>query len=233
LTSCCGRLDPMRWTLSPSLRSKGHWGYDQPLLTACRPDLTVTPESCHGVHIVLADNGVVLGYYQLAGVPPRGELTDLFVDPSAIGRGLGRRLLEHALVARLRGARHRLPSARGELLPEGQRGSDRNCGQRLDPRSPAASPRTARPPSRGAATDVSNHSLRAERHAPDRSRAARPPRRCWSTPFSASDSTRPTKSLRSTRCLHAKTRPASRLSYSTADSGRPARILHTLSAGVG
>ncbi|HWD04379.1 MAG TPA: GNAT family N-acetyltransferase [Amycolatopsis sp.] len=48
----------------------------------------------------------LLGYYRLDGTPPDGELVDLFVDPTAIGTGLGRRLWEHAVAqARERGFR--------------------------------------------------------------------------------------------------------------------------------
>ncbi len=79
-------------------RSKGHWGYDAAFLAACRTELTVHPDSCDGMHTVVADrDGVLVGYYQLAGSAPAGELTDLFVAPAAIGHGIGRRLLEHAL----------------------------------------------------------------------------------------------------------------------------------------
>jgi ribosomal protein S18 acetylase RimI-like enzyme len=35
--------------------------------------------------------------YRLTGEPPEGELEDLWLDPELIGRGMGRRLFEHAL----------------------------------------------------------------------------------------------------------------------------------------
>lgn len=81
-----------------ALRSKGHWGYDEAFLAACRPELTMRGESCDGVRVVVAERGgVLLGYYRLAGVAPLGELAELWVDPPGIGRGVGRLLLEHAL----------------------------------------------------------------------------------------------------------------------------------------
>lgn len=80
-----------------TLRSKAHWGYDPGFLDACRAELTVRPADCDGRRVVVAENGaLLLGYYRLAGSPPRGELADLFVDPRRIGTGLGKALLRHA-----------------------------------------------------------------------------------------------------------------------------------------
>jgi GNAT superfamily N-acetyltransferase len=81
-----------------ALRSKAHWGYDAAFLEACRADLTTDPAWCDGVRLVVAeDDGVLLGYARIAGGPPVAELAGLFVDPPAIGRGVGGALLEHAL----------------------------------------------------------------------------------------------------------------------------------------
>lgn len=81
-----------------ALRSKGHWGYDAAFLEACREDLTIAPEWCDGVRLVVAEeDGVLLGYARIAGGPPVAELAGLFVDPPAIGRGVGALLLRHAV----------------------------------------------------------------------------------------------------------------------------------------
>lgn len=81
-----------------ALRSKGHWGYDAAFLEACREDLTVDPQWCDGMRLVVAEeDGVLLGYARIAGEPPVGELDGLFVDPPAIGRGVGELLLQHAV----------------------------------------------------------------------------------------------------------------------------------------
>jgi GNAT superfamily N-acetyltransferase len=81
-----------------ALRSKGHWGYDAEFLAACREDLTIRPEWCDGLRLVVAEqDGVLLGYARVAGEPPVGELAGLFVDPVAIGRGVGGLLLRHAV----------------------------------------------------------------------------------------------------------------------------------------
>ncbi len=81
-----------------ALRSKGHWGYDEKFLAACRVELTLQPQQCDGVHtVVAARGGALLGYYRLAGEAPVAELADLFVDLMAIGRGVGATLLADAV----------------------------------------------------------------------------------------------------------------------------------------
>ena len=73
-------------------------GYDPAFLDACRDDLTIDPAWCDGVRLVVAEEaGTLLGYARVAGGPPVGELAGLFVDPSAIGRGVGGVLLRHAV----------------------------------------------------------------------------------------------------------------------------------------
>lgn len=90
-----------------ALRSKGHWGYDPAFLDACREDLTIDPAWCDGVRLVVAEEArTLLGYARVSGGPPVGELAGLFVDPSAIGRGVGGLLLRHAVaIARGLGVR--------------------------------------------------------------------------------------------------------------------------------
>ena len=83
-----------------ALRSKAHWGYPPEFLAACRAALTVDPADCDGSAVRLAvRTGQVLGFWRLAATddPARGELTDLFVDPPAIGTGVGRLLVTDAL----------------------------------------------------------------------------------------------------------------------------------------
>jgi ribosomal protein S18 acetylase RimI-like enzyme len=81
-----------------AIRSKGHWGYDQDFLDACRAELTFRAEDVAGRRIVVAESAAgVLGFYSIDGQPPRGELGNLWVVPEAIGTGLGRRLWQHAV----------------------------------------------------------------------------------------------------------------------------------------
>jgi GNAT superfamily N-acetyltransferase len=83
-----------------ALRSKGHWGYDQAFLDACREELTLTPADLRARRAVVAARaGRVVGFYTLAGEPPDATLDHLFVEPDAIGAGVGRALWVHATAA--------------------------------------------------------------------------------------------------------------------------------------
>ncbi|MEU6235665.1 GNAT family N-acetyltransferase [Kitasatospora sp. NPDC047058] len=79
-----------------ALRSKGYWGYDEAFLEACREELTLDPAAFERQWTAVAEEGGrVLGFVTLTGAPPQGALDMLFVEPDAIGRGVGRRLVEH------------------------------------------------------------------------------------------------------------------------------------------
>lgn len=81
------------------MRSKGHWGYAAAFLEACRADLTLTPEDIAASTVFVHDRGGALhGFYRLLpGEDGAAVLDDLFVDPAAIGHGVGRRLWQHAV----------------------------------------------------------------------------------------------------------------------------------------
>ncbi|MFD7414497.1 GNAT family N-acetyltransferase [Kitasatospora purpeofusca] len=79
-----------------ALRSKAHLGYDAAFMEACRAELTLEPGRIEADRTTVAeDDGRVLGFVTLTGVPPEGEMDMLFVEPDALGRGIGRRLVEH------------------------------------------------------------------------------------------------------------------------------------------
>jgi len=81
-----------------AMRSKAHWGYDKEFLAACEADLTIDPAWCDGVRLIVAVGGEeLLGYSRVSGEAPDGELDGLFVDPRAIGTGLGGQLLRAAI----------------------------------------------------------------------------------------------------------------------------------------
>jgi ribosomal protein S18 acetylase RimI-like enzyme len=93
-----GRPDEAARLSEVALRSKGHWGYDQDFLVACRAELTFGPEDVAARRIMVADSPAGLaGFYSIDGDPPDGELGNLWVVPERIGSGLGRRLWNHAL----------------------------------------------------------------------------------------------------------------------------------------
>jgi len=84
-----------------ALRSKAHWGYDAGFLAACRDDLTLSADDVATSMVYVCD-GVndPLGFYRLVlqddGV---AELDALFVEPAAMGQGVGKRLWGHAVAA--------------------------------------------------------------------------------------------------------------------------------------
>ncbi|WP_405942947.1 GNAT family N-acetyltransferase [Streptomyces sp. NBC_00207] len=81
------------------MRSKAHWGYDAGFLAACAPELRIRPDEVTSRRIVVAENGrgTVLGLASLEGAPPLAALGLLFVEPSAIGQGVGRLLYRDVL----------------------------------------------------------------------------------------------------------------------------------------
>ncbi|SDN44544.1 Acetyltransferase (GNAT) domain-containing protein [Actinacidiphila guanduensis] len=83
-----------------ALRSKGHWGYGADFLEACRDELTVAPHEVARRRAMVADrDGRVLGFTTLEGEPPSGVLGMMFVEPDAIGQGIGRLLFERTVAA--------------------------------------------------------------------------------------------------------------------------------------
>jgi len=83
-----------------ALRSKGHWGYSEEFLEACRAELTYAPEDCAAGEVTVAERaGTVLGFAQLTGTddPRTGEVRAMFVDPPAIGSGVGALLMTAVL----------------------------------------------------------------------------------------------------------------------------------------
>jgi N-acetylglutamate synthase-like GNAT family acetyltransferase len=89
-------------------RSKTHWGYDRDFVDAVRDSLTFTAADFDAGPIwVLELDGEVSGVHHIIGSPPEGELSDLWLNPTAIGRGLGRALFRHALETASEGASRR------------------------------------------------------------------------------------------------------------------------------
>jgi GNAT superfamily N-acetyltransferase len=77
--------------------AKRHWGYPERWIQNWSDILTVTPELVTGNAIFSAIEGDhVVGFYSLTA-GPRPDLTHLWVLPSALGRGIGRALFEHAV----------------------------------------------------------------------------------------------------------------------------------------
>ncbi len=81
-----------------ALRSKSHWGYTVEQLATFRPELRISPEDVPAKRVHVAErSGSLVGFYSLAPTADgRIDLAHLFVDPSRLSQGIGRRLFEHA-----------------------------------------------------------------------------------------------------------------------------------------
>ncbi|MEQ9334332.1 GNAT family N-acetyltransferase [Thalassobaculum sp.] len=83
-----------------ALRSKAYWPYDDAFMAVMRRVLKITEEEIRAHHVLVHETGgVVDGVGALALFDDDWEVDHLWVEPAAIGRGIGRRLLD-ALLAR-------------------------------------------------------------------------------------------------------------------------------------
>lgn len=96
------RLDEAGRLSALALRSKAHWGYDAVFLEQCRAELAVRPGYIEdGLCLVAEDADGILGFIACDRIAAdRAEISHLFVAPEAIGRGVGRALID-AAVAKL------------------------------------------------------------------------------------------------------------------------------------
>lgn len=106
-------------------RSKAHWPYDEAMMAVFNRTIAITRDAI-AAHVVLVHEtgDAVDGVGVLIPGGDDAELDHLWVDPPAIGRGVGRRLFEAlAEVARRRGARRIVlnadPHAEGFYLRQG------------------------------------------------------------------------------------------------------------------
>ena len=88
------------------LTSKAVWGYNEEFLEACRGELSFDQRDLHLTPIAVAEHGgKLVGVAQVKVVGNQADLLKLFVEPSALRRGVGRTLLAWAInVARENGA---------------------------------------------------------------------------------------------------------------------------------
>ena len=75
-----------------AMRSKAHWGYSAEELERFRAVLSYPPGDVVARRITVAVADDIVGFASVDGVPPAGELGNLWVVPELIGTGLGRRL---------------------------------------------------------------------------------------------------------------------------------------------
>lgn len=89
------------------LRSKAVWGYDLAFMAACRPALTLTADDWPQSDLQVAvQNDSIVGMAQVFCRGDIAELDKLFVDPGALGGGIGRKLFGWSVeTARRKGAK--------------------------------------------------------------------------------------------------------------------------------
>ena len=80
------------------LRSKAYWGYDATVMKACRDELTLSAADLEGgLSVGMREGGTLLGVAQVICESDNWELEKLFVDPPAMGRGIGGQLFAWAV----------------------------------------------------------------------------------------------------------------------------------------
>ena len=81
------------------LRSKAHWGYDAEFMRLCVPSLTVGEDAIAEGRVLVAtdDSSQVIGTASVLRDGDDAELGLMFVDPAAIGGGIGRALFDEAV----------------------------------------------------------------------------------------------------------------------------------------
>jgi GNAT superfamily N-acetyltransferase len=90
------------------LRSKAVWGYDQAFLDACRAELTIRTEELESTALHVAEHdGTLVGVAQITVDGATADLQKMFVEPDAIGLGIGKALFAWAVsTAKDLGAKH-------------------------------------------------------------------------------------------------------------------------------
>ncbi|MDP2479416.1 MAG: GNAT family N-acetyltransferase [Candidatus Palauibacterales bacterium] len=80
-----------------AVRSKAHWGYPADWLEAWGPQLALSRADLENREVFVARGSAQpVGFYSLA-FRNCASLEHLWMDPRFMGRGLGRRLVEHAV----------------------------------------------------------------------------------------------------------------------------------------
>ena len=75
--------------------SKRYWGYPERWIELWRDDLTLSPDFIVSNEVYLAEDDEALGCYSLIAGDP-WVLEHFWIRPSAMGKGVGRQLFEHA-----------------------------------------------------------------------------------------------------------------------------------------
>jgi GNAT superfamily N-acetyltransferase len=101
------RADEANLLTELCLRSKAVWGYDAAFMRACRAELTLRADHFATSSLQVAVEGdELIGVAQVVVEGDNADLARLFIEPSALRGGVGRKLFAWAVrEARERGAR--------------------------------------------------------------------------------------------------------------------------------
>ena len=81
-----------------AIRSKAHWGYDETFMASCIEELTVPARALEEEIVLLARQCEdIVGFIRLSP-GEEAEIEAMFITPEAIGKGIGKRLFDEALV---------------------------------------------------------------------------------------------------------------------------------------
>jgi GNAT superfamily N-acetyltransferase len=81
-----------------AIASKSYWGYSEHLISQWAQTPIITPESIGKDKVYSARlNSFMIGWYRLLIRLPGVVLEDLWVLPDYIGKGVGKKLFEHAI----------------------------------------------------------------------------------------------------------------------------------------
>ncbi len=105
-TLCMPHPDQAELLTELCMRSKAIWGYDATFMAACRPALTVTADDFQQSELQIAiRHDRIVGIAQVVCHGEIAELDKLFVEPEALGSGIGRKLFDWSVeAARRKGA---------------------------------------------------------------------------------------------------------------------------------
>lgn len=81
-----------------AMAAKAHWGYAEELLCEWRPQLSITRQEIRSrPTFVITARGSIAGFYSLEAGDEAWKLEHFWVRPEFMRRGIGTRLLRHAL----------------------------------------------------------------------------------------------------------------------------------------
>ena len=111
-------------------RSKAHWGYDEHFMRAARAVLQLSEKDLAEGRLAVFDAGKPLGICKLVVDGAHADLDKLFVDPEAMGHGVGRALMDWATRSAVAaGARYLTIEADPDAVPFYERMGARVIGE--------------------------------------------------------------------------------------------------------